>query len=163
MIAFVRDEIAASHARADNHGSVRPAMSANTGCRARVGDGVRGRDKRHRGDHDLVAGTDAGTQACEVQRGRPARRGDGVAGAGISRELLLQLRRARAHAQPPGFVGRDDGVTIGLGDDDVSERNHPVSHGATLEYASLQDRARAGLGAMSMVNQESQRELHRTP
>ena len=56
-------------------------MSANTGVRAAVPDGVGGRDERQRRDDHLVARADARRVQRELQRRRATGRGDRVGGA----------------------------------------------------------------------------------
>jgi len=67
-----------------------------------VCDAVRGRDKGHRRDNDLVASADAEQPERQIERGRAGIDGDGIGGAEVFGELLFELRRARPQAYPAG-------------------------------------------------------------
>ena len=75
---------------------------------------VRGGNEVERGHDDLVAGSTARGQQCEMERGRAARRCNSVRNVADRGELLLELSDARSRTPPAGadrgFGGRDEFV-----------------------------------------------------
>ena len=86
-------------------------------CRARVQDGVRGRDEGHGRGDGLVARAQAGHDGSAVQRRRPGAKGHGVSSPGRRLERPLELRHARTRRQPVRTERRGDRCDVGVVDD----------------------------------------------
>ena len=110
------------------------SMSANTGRGALVDDHVGAGDERERGRDHLVAVADADGAQREVQPGRPARDGAGVAGADARARTPLELGQQRPERQPAGAQHLEHALLLGLAEHRARERDRLVAHGRVTRH-----------------------------